>query len=306
MVMLARLTEDYYFVLSNMMASLCFFPILVVMAIKTESTTDNKERCQITAIFMHFFVMSNCLWMMNLCIQLFLRLRCFIHRHIKARVSYIVTGWIVPLLITCISAYEHIQHYQNGQSCLMTQSSSLLPSVHSLFGLITLVALVLLYSAYTAYRDHLNELRHGEKKIWEKLRAAMMFLVICMVSRAFAFVLATDEGDLATSYVFATAIFIEGSIVFLAFAATNDEVLTAMRVRYFLSDDNNEKVTWSQYECNYQERLDTERQTQEEEYARVQKMDAINSLFTIAQQMDRVKSGKLSNKVGVADMCAQD
>ncbi|XP_077997155.1 uncharacterized protein LOC144450430 [Glandiceps talaboti] len=116
-----------------------------------------------------------------------------------------------------------------------------------------------------------------------------MLQVVFTVTRSLGFVLATDEDVLDTSYVFATGIFLEGSIIFLAFAATNQEVLTAMRVRYFLTNGDNEKVVYNENERNYTESLDAERQNQQAEYVRHKKMDAINSLFLMAQQVDRVE-----------------
>ncbi|XP_070571271.1 cadherin EGF LAG seven-pass G-type receptor 1-like [Ptychodera flava] len=97
-VCMARLTSDFYLVLGQLILSFGIFPILVAIDVNF-AAGENKESCQLMAAFSHYALLSNCVWMMNLSIQFFKRLKHYVYKSTSTRLVYAFCGWVIPCVV---------------------------------------------------------------------------------------------------------------------------------------------------------------------------------------------------------------
>ncbi|XP_070569359.1 uncharacterized protein [Ptychodera flava] len=240
-VCLARLTSDFYIVLSHVILSLSVFPVLVLIDTRL-NIAEHKETCRLMTLFSHGVLLSNALWLMNLSFLFFLRLTYYVYRHGRARLFYVLSGWVLPwapiLLIN-----NWFQGPPEQHSCLTTHPSRLFVFIDVAALLVALVTVLLYRLDYTLLTQLIKVLKGPEEKILcEKLESAILLHFIFILTRVLNVVVGMTDHSIYSTYVLACCIFLEGGMVFLGFVLANEELLIVLRTRYFDVDEDSKRA----------------------------------------------------------------
>ncbi|XP_077985320.1 uncharacterized protein LOC144439962 [Glandiceps talaboti] len=227
MLVLSGLRSDHYFILKNTSTSLFAWVVLMFVAALLKEKTDV---CRYIAAAVHTLLLTSCSWLMVESIQLFLRLKLFIYRSMKARIAYVFAGWVVPAVFGVVCALFSHEDYVNAEGCWVVTGrlslTTIVPALVLLF--VTVIILVLTYRILSGYKRH-KELQEF-KITWSDIRAVFVLCPLFTLSWISA-IWSISDGIGFTSYIFSLMIFVEASSVFLLCFAANEEVIVAIRVK---------------------------------------------------------------------------
>ncbi|XP_070573848.1 adhesion G protein-coupled receptor L4-like [Ptychodera flava] len=239
-VFMARLTSDFYVVLAQAILSFSFFPIVVAM----DSLFDKQEYEKYNSLvmaFSHTALLSNSFWMMNLSVQFFICLKYYLYRCTRARVLYVICGWVIPcVVLACLIWMLPTDKEKNSPSL---DSSAILSSIDVMVLLISSVAILVFCYDYRMLAELVKLLRGPEEEILSaKMESAMLLHAMFIVTRIVNFAVHLIENPVISMYAFACCIFMEGSVIYLGFFATNKELLIVLRARYFAEDEEHKQA----------------------------------------------------------------
>ncbi|XP_070570787.1 adhesion G protein-coupled receptor B1-like [Ptychodera flava] len=256
---MARLTSDFYVVLWQALVSFFFFPVLVAMDANVDYWKQ-KNHCRLVAAFSHFALLSNALWMMNLSIQFYIRLQHYVYRRTSARFFYSLCGWALPCVAFAILNEEYHDN-RNLHSCLALHSSAIYMFIHTLALLVAMVTVLVYLYDYKMLTELIKVFNGPEEKILcRKLESSMILHVIIICGRCVQTAVAITDSSVELKYVLACLIFIEGSVFFLGFLATNQEILIVLRLRYFEKSEEFRQAL-EDFETEDKERLNIQKET---------------------------------------------
>ncbi|XP_070570784.1 cadherin EGF LAG seven-pass G-type receptor 1-like [Ptychodera flava] len=240
-VFMARLTSDFYVVLCQAMVSLGFYPVLIAIDANLINR-ENENTCRLVAVFSHFALLSNASWMMNMSIQLFIRLKHYVYRSTMARISYIVCGWVLPGVALAFAESKFPTHREIN-SCLVIN-----PSTDYIFTL-TITSLTGMVTFFMYWCDYkmfikLTEAIYGpeEQLLRDKIIISILLQGVFIFGRCVNVIAVMTDGNLYPVYFLACLILVEGSFVFLGYFAANQELLIVLRARYFESDEDHKQA----------------------------------------------------------------
>ncbi|XP_070570885.1 uncharacterized protein [Ptychodera flava] len=231
---LSGLTTDQYAVIWHFTVSCLPMPFFVFLG---ELTNSGKVYSISMAVIQFSFLATNA-WILNLSIEAYRRLASFIHSSRLRRLPYIVIGWVLPLTVTLICLWIKIDVYHQGQSFWFPTFPFIVIMCVVIVAAMNLISIVLLYMAKRSFDKDKRYFEYEEwHTFWAGLRTIMVTLPVTSLTW-FSGTFAITTGNLAAGYIFAGLSFSLGSMIFLAYCATNTEVLTAIRIKF--QDD----VTW--------------------------------------------------------------
>ncbi|XP_070570782.1 adhesion G protein-coupled receptor B1-like [Ptychodera flava] len=240
-VFLARLTSDFYVVLCQAMVSLGFYPVLIAIDANLIER-ENENTCRIVAAFCQFALLSNASWMMNMSVQLFIRLKYYVYRSTVARISYIICGWVLPSVVFAILK-SNIPAHRELNSCLVFNPSTDYTVTLTLVSLTGMVTCFMYWCDYKMFIKLAKVINGPEEQLlWDKISTSMLLQGIFMVGRCVNVIAVMANDNPYPVYFLACLILLEGSFVFLGHFATNQELLIVLRARYFESDEDHKQA----------------------------------------------------------------
>ncbi|XP_070569365.1 adhesion G protein-coupled receptor B1-like [Ptychodera flava] len=252
-VCMARLTSDFYLVLGQVILSLGIFPILVAIDANF-AAGENKESCQLIAAFSHYALLSNSVWMMNLSIPFFKRLKHFVYKSTSARLIYAFCGWVIPCVVF-INWKEQFPMDDKQQSCLVAQYSAISLFSHLMALLLAGVTILAHCYNYNMLTELVSVFKGPEERILcNKMETSMILHIIMIFCRCVNILEVMTDKPVYSVYILASFIFMEGSVIFLGYVATNEEILIVLRARYFEKDEEY-KQALQDFEFEDSERL---------------------------------------------------
>ncbi|XP_070570351.1 adhesion G protein-coupled receptor E5-like [Ptychodera flava] len=240
-VFMARLTSDFYVVLAQTILSFSFFPILVAMdALLDNQDYENSNR--LVMAFSHTVMLSNSFWMMNLSVQFFIRLKYYLYRSTPARVLYVFCGWVIPcVVLACLIWMLPANKEPNSRPDV--DASAILSSIDVIALLISAVTVLVYCRDYRMLAELVKLIRGPEEEILSaKMKSAIVLHSIFIVTRIVKCAVHMIENPVNSIYVFACCVFMEGSVIYLGFFATNKELLIVLRARYFEKDEEHKQA----------------------------------------------------------------
>ncbi|XP_077999265.1 cadherin EGF LAG seven-pass G-type receptor 2-like [Glandiceps talaboti] len=227
LILMSRINIDRYFVMANATLAYMLFPIGVFAGQLQEE--ESEQGCRQTVIFMTFVLLTTNAWLLCQSIQVFVKLRYFIYITTKRRMLYLITGWLIPALLTGFSFIINADgSYNDGCILPLYDKRTLLSlTVTVLVNMASFIFLAISHHTFVQFerefidleKDHLWNDLLGTSVLYPTLTLAWVFGAISMLS----------ENEIY-GYVFAGSVFVLGSVVYLGFSAVNKEVLKGVRV----------------------------------------------------------------------------
>ncbi|XP_070569412.1 putative adhesion G protein-coupled receptor E4P [Ptychodera flava] len=184
-VCIARLTSDFYVVLAQAILSFAFFPTLVAVdALSNTYGIKDEQSCGLRASFGRVALLSNAFWMMNLGLQFFIRLKYYLYRSTRARVFYVVCGWVIPFVVlACQIGVLHTHRDRNRYNCPDVTSSVGLYFIDVTALFISVATLVVYCRAYRLLAELIKLFRGPEEEILSgKMQSAFVLHLIFIVT----------------------------------------------------------------------------------------------------------------------------
>ncbi|XP_070570872.1 adhesion G protein-coupled receptor L4-like [Ptychodera flava] len=279
---LSRISTDRYNLLKVSIISFLPLPVVTIVSLVVD---DNSPACPTIAITLQVAQVVNIAWIMNLSIEIFLRLSKYIHTSSSAKFAFACCGWILPAIIAAWLTMDIIEPNSDDVSCWNRLDHTVITAVGAINVIMILISGFCLGYTHILYNREKNVYETDEwRKFWEELRSVMQFLladVTCWIVGTYTIV--TD--DLITGYIFALASFVFASDVFLSACATNAEMIRAIGIQY--EGDEDYKAALIEVKKTEHARFDARRSIR----SRVQKQVAeITQLKKAEQKKKKLKS----------------
>ncbi|XP_077997905.1 adhesion G protein-coupled receptor E3-like [Glandiceps talaboti] len=238
MVCIARYYHGRYFALRMAFLSFAVFPVLICVSVYIDGKDDDKVTCQMVAILLHYFLLSNCFWTMNLGIQQLLWLKRIEHRRTE-RLLYAISGWVLPIIVVGICCAVDVSKYGLTERCWVPTSMGLmLSSVGLATLLITITFVNICYCYYLLLASLHNYEESDILRFWDEMFSLTLSSLLISTTRILG-VITTVNHILYMDYGFAGMMFIEASVLFLCYVGTHIETLTGIRIRFTENDCDN-------------------------------------------------------------------
>ncbi|XP_070555567.1 uncharacterized protein [Ptychodera flava] len=292
MASLSRMKTTKYNLLRASMVSFILMPVLTIVA---ECQDSVEGGCPIIGVALLWANLVNIAWIMNLSIELLLRLSFYVHTSRVARVAYVLTGFVFPAVVLLWLTLSSEGVNDDTTSCWRHLESTTIHAVCVPRVIMFLVSLVCLGCTHCMFNKEKQDYEPREwQKFWEELRSAMQLLFVDgMYWISYLCTVVTD--DLIAGYAFAFLAFVFASVVFLSSCATRFETLQAIRIHFCGDPDSkaafteDEKTEYERFDDRRQIKLETIQESREliksqKEAERVQnaKSDGIEGLFLLA------------------------
>ncbi|XP_070551399.1 adhesion G protein-coupled receptor L4-like isoform X2 [Ptychodera flava] len=154
LLLLARINNDHHFVLKNTLVSFLCLTASIFTAMNSQSDREGTVHCLLIAFCVNAFLLSACSWSLLAAVHLLLRIRTFIYKSSRARVSYLIIGWVSPVIYCLFSVAAIHTDYRDAKRCwVITGRVSLVIIIPAMvLYMATLSVMLLTYRKTSLYR----------------------------------------------------------------------------------------------------------------------------------------------------------
>ncbi|XP_070551374.1 adhesion G-protein coupled receptor D1-like [Ptychodera flava] len=154
LLLLARINNDHHFVLKNTLVSFLCLTASIFTAMKSKYDREGTVHCLLIAFCVNAFLLSACSCSLLAAVHLLLRIRIFIYRSSRARVSYLIIGWVSPVIYCLFSVAAIHTDYRDAKLCwFITGRVSLVIIIPAMvLYMSTLSVMLLTYRKTSLYR----------------------------------------------------------------------------------------------------------------------------------------------------------
>ncbi|XP_070570681.1 adhesion G protein-coupled receptor F5-like [Ptychodera flava] len=231
LICMSRIDIDRYVVMAQATLAYLFFPVCVLIGLFLNDT----QGCRVLSLFVYVEAMSSNAWMLCQILQVFFKVKYYVCVS-NRRLLYSILGWVFPIVVATF-AYVTASETQGSEnltdlySCFLKENDAVVSeSIFLLFSLINLSLLILTHRMYCKRED---EFVWFEKdRLWNDLLIVSLLFPTMIMTWIFG-KMTTMNAYFLYTYIFATSLFAFASLIFLGFCATNQELLEAIRVKYF-------------------------------------------------------------------------
>ncbi|XP_077864844.1 uncharacterized protein LOC144350636 [Saccoglossus kowalevskii] len=176
-------------------------------------------------------MLNNCTWITIGTAQLFLRCHRFIYSNNTARMSYIVIGWILPIVLMGGLIIWNIDDFRSSPSCWLVDNVYIFYISATCMTMLTIISYgILLYVYRVLYLNHPEYEESELLEFYYELLSLFLLVGIWPLAITVGYI-AYTYNDVVVGFIFGAAIFTTGSTYFLTVCITNIELLVAIRIR---------------------------------------------------------------------------
>ncbi|XP_070546054.1 adhesion G protein-coupled receptor L2-like [Ptychodera flava] len=142
LIYLSGLDTEQYYVIRHYVISFLPMPLFVFLGVVSRSVMINN----ISTAVIQFSLLSTTAWTMNLSIESYRRLACYIYSSKRGRFLYFLNGWVAPSCVMILCLWIRIDVYSNRQTFWFpTVTGFLVPCIFmvTIMNLISTVLLIL-------------------------------------------------------------------------------------------------------------------------------------------------------------------
>lgn len=208
----------------KILLNLCFSMLLMNLSFLANSIPYfRKELCTISAIFIHYFVLTTLSWMCVEAINIYqLLIHVFASAETRFMLKRFIFAWGIPFVIVAVTAGINLKHYDNpNEYCMLSPAN---PYVYyiSLLGpscLILFVNLIVfIMVSRVLFTPRMNSKPGATKKkgtvTIAQIRGAFTVMVLLGITWVFG-ALAVKQLKLVFQYVFCIANSLQGLLIFI-------------------------------------------------------------------------------------------
>ncbi|XP_077985493.1 uncharacterized protein LOC144440105 [Glandiceps talaboti] len=224
-LMLTRIPGDHQFVLINTVIAIFIQTVCILIALQIK---EEMWYCLLVTVSVNIILLNSCSWLMMMALHLFLRVKLFIYKSVKARILYVIIGWVMPVVygLFCVAGLH--DYYRSAKLCwVITGSQSLIIILPTM--IVFTVTLGLLIATYWILSGYTRRVQMEEFiRTWFDIRVVFTTFAMYTISWMLGMWSASESSSVA-NYILAILLMIL-ALFMLITCVHNKEVSSSLRI----------------------------------------------------------------------------